>query len=162
MLVIHHRDILPGEGHAAGRNLLKEMVETISLAPMPNILTGHRGKPYFETGDLHFSITHTKHHVFCAVSDRPVGIDAEELDREVPAKLVSKILSPFELAQYEKAADPSLALLTLWVLKEAYLKYLGTGINGWPNHTNFSLDDPRVTQQHGCLVAVVQEEDYAL
>ena len=162
MLIIKHLEILPGEGHAAGRSLLKEMVEAISQAPIPNILTGHRGKPYFETGDLHFSITHTKHHVFCAVSDRPVGIDAEETDREVPTKLIPKILSPFELTQYEEATRKPLALLKLWVLKEAYFKYLGTGINGWPNHTHFSVDDPRVTEQYGCLVAVVQEDTYAL
>jgi phosphopantetheinyl transferase len=162
VLVIKHRDILPGEGHAAGRSLLKEMVESISHAPMPKILIGSRGKPYFETGDLHFSITHTKHHVFCAVSDRPIGIDAEELDREVPVKLLPRILSPFEISQYESATHQPLALLKLWVLKEAYFKYLGTGINGWPNHTNFSVDDPRVTQLHGCLLAVVQEDTYAL
>jgi phosphopantetheinyl transferase len=161
VLIIQHRDILPGEGHAAGRSLLKEMAEEISQAPMPNILIAQRGKPYFETGDLHFSITHTKRHVFCAVSDRPIGIDAEELGRKVSTSLIPKILSPFEIAQYEEAADQPLALLKLWVLKEAYLKYLGTGINRWPNHTNFSLDDPRVTQQHGCLVAVVQEDTYA-
>ena len=162
MLLINHRDILPGEGHAAGRSLLKEMVEAISHAPMPKILTGSRGKPYFETGDLHFSITHTKHHVFCAVSDRPIGIDAEEMGREVPVKLLPRILSPFEISQYESATHQPLALLKLWVLKEAYFKYLGTGINGWPNHTNFSVDDPRVTQLHGCLLAVVQEDTYAL
>ena len=156
MLVINHRDILPGEGHAAGRSLLKEMVETISQEPMPKILTGSRGKPYFETGDLHFSITHTKRHVFCAVSDRPVGIDAEELGRNIRLKLADKILSPGERLQYDAAADKRRAMLTFWVLKEAAVKYTGEGLRGFPRDTNFSLDDPRVTEREGCLLAVIE------
>ena len=159
MLVINHRDILPGEGHAAGRSLLKEMVETISQEPMPKILTGSRGKPYFETGDLHFSITHTKRHVFCAVSDRPVGIDAEEMDRQVNLRLADKILSPEERARYESAADKRLALLKLWVLKEAAAKLSGKGLQGYPNHTDFSPEDPRVTIIDGCFVAVLEEKE---
>ena len=162
MLALQHRDITPGEGHAVGRALLREMTESLTGQPMPEIRITQRGKPHFTSGNLHFSITHTKHHVFCALSDRPVGIDAEEMEREIPTKLIPKILSPFEIAQYQEAARQPLALLKLWVLKEAYFKYLGTGINGWPNHTNFSVDDPRVTEQYGCLVAVVQEDTYAL
>lgn len=162
MLKLEHRAIGPGGGHTAGRTLLKEMVESLSHAPMPEILIAGRGKPYFKTGGLHFSISHTKGHVFCALSDRPIGIDAEELDRDISLKLAQKILSLGELAQYEQAADKRLALLTFWVLKEAQGKCAGAGINGYPNHTDFSLGDPRVTQTAGCLLAVIQEDDDAL
>jgi phosphopantetheinyl transferase len=48
-------------------------------------------------------------------------------------------------------------LLTFWVLKEAEAKLSGQGLKGYPNHTNFSLEDPRVTQMEGCLVAVMEE-----
>jgi phosphopantetheinyl transferase len=47
-------------------------------------------------------------------------------------------------------------LLTFWVLKEAAAKQSGTGLNGYPNHTHFSLDDPRVTESHGCLLAIIE------
>ena len=65
------------------------------------------------------------------------------------------ILSPAEKARFEAAPDKRLALLTFWVLKEAAAKYTGEGLRGYPNHTDFSLDDPRVTQTHGCLLAVI-------
>ena len=52
--------------------------------------------------------------------------------------------------------------MTFWVLKEAQSKLTGEGMKFHPTHTNFSLDDPRVTLIHNCLVAVLQEEDYAL
>ena len=126
---------------------------------MPEILIADRGKPYFSDGKIHFSISHTKRHVFCVLADREVGIDAEELDRIVKPSLAAKILSAGELQQYEAAADKGKALLTFWVLKEAAGKASGDGLRGYPNHTDFSLDDPRVTEMDGCLVAVVFCED---
>ena len=42
--------------------------------------------------------------------------------------------------------------------KEAAAKLSGEGLRGYPNHTNFSLDDPRVQQIDGCLVAVIEGE----
>ena len=158
MLVMEYRTIKAGEGHAAGRSLLKEMVERFTGAPMPEIRLSERGKPYFAQGELQFSISHTKDHVFCALSDRTIGMDAEELGRDISLNLARKILSPGELAQYEEAEDKRIALLTFWVLKEAQAKCDGTGLQGYPNHTDFSLADPRVTIIDGCLVAVIEKE----
>lgn len=163
MLALRCVPISPGEGHGTGRALLRELVEKLTCEPMPEILVTDRGKPYFAQGGLHFSISHTKRHVFCALSDRPIGIDAEELDRNISLNLAQKILSPTELSQYEAAPDKRLALLTFWVLKEAQAKCDGVGLQGYPNHTSFSLDDPRVTQLDGCLAAVIEKEkEYAL
>ena len=148
--------------HVAGQLLLRQMYEAHTGEEMPDIGTMHRGKPYFLTGDLHFSITHTKNTVFCALSDSPVGIDAEELTRKVSPSMAEKILSPDELAQYQALEDPeeqNLALLRFWVLKEAEVKCSGLGLRGYPNHTNFRLDDPRVQVMDGCLVAVIRQED---
>ena len=123
---------------------------------MPPILVTDRGKPYFGTGEWHFSISHTRHHAFCALSKQPIGIDAEELDRDIPLKLADKILSPGERIQFDAASDKRRALLTFWVLKEAAAKLTGEGLRGYPNHTDFGLDDPRVTEMNGCLVAVME------
>lgn len=162
MLALKACPIRPGEGHDTGRALLKELYESHTGLPMPEIAVNHRGKPYFTGGGLHFSISHTKKHVFCALSDKPIGIDAEEADRDISLALAEKILSPGERTQYEASQDKRMALLTFWVLKEAAAKCAGTGLTGYPNHTNFSLDDPRVTVTDGCLLAVIEEEDHAL
>ena len=139
--------------HEAGLALL----ETLYQKPLPAIRRTERGKPFFVDDPLHFSISHTKNHVFCVLADRPVGIDAEEKKRNITLNLAEKILSPTELAQFHKAADPRLALLTFWVLKEAAAKCSGEGLHGYPNHTAFSLDDPRVQEIDGCLVAVIAQ-----
>ena len=93
---------------------------------------------------------------FCALSRREIGIDAEELDRNVNLALAEKILSPKEKVQFDAAPDKRRALLTFWVLKEAQVKRTGEGLRGYPNKTDFSLDDPRVTEMDGCLVAVIE------
>ena len=158
MIALRALPIAPGEGHQAGRKLLEETVCEFTGRPMPPIAVGPRGKPYFPGSDLHFSISHSKGHVFCALSHSPIGIDAEEADRPISPALAEKILSPGEYAQWQQAADPQKALLTFWVLKEAQAKCTGEGLRGYPNHTNFTLDDPRVQQISGCLVAVIEGE----
>ena len=158
MIALRALPIAPGEGHPAGRKLLEKMVREVTGQPMPPIAVGPRGKPCFPGSDLHFSISHSKGHVFCALSHSPIGIDAEEADRPIASALAEKILSPGEYAQWQRAADPRKALLTFWVLKEAQAKCTGEGLRGYPNHTNFSLDDPRVQQISGCLVAVIEGE----
>lgn len=155
-MVLGHAPVAGRNGHEAGRALLARLYRENTGAEPPRILTADRGKPYFADGPWHFSISHTKHHVFCALSERRIGIDAEELDRDIDLRLAEKILSPGERAQYEQARDKRLALLTFWVLKEACAKLSGDGLRGYPKQTEFSLTDPRVTVRDGCLVAVLE------
>ena len=155
-MILEYVPTLPGEGHTAGRQLLSQMYQAYTGKKMPKILVTDRGKPYFFEGDLHFSISHTRHYVFCALSDAPIGLDAEEETREIDLRLAEKILSPSEKTQYERAADKRTALLTFWVLKEAQAKFTGVGLNGYPRQTNFCLDDPRVRKIANCLVAVIE------
>ena len=143
-------------GHEAGRQLLKHLWQEMSGGDFPEIAVTERGKPYFVGSPWHFSISHTKRRVFCALSRENIGIDAEELDRTIDLRLAGKVLSPMEKAQFDAAADKRLALLTFWVLKEAAGKRSGYGINANPRHTAFSLDDPRVQVTEGCLVAVIE------
>ena len=157
MIALAHAATAPKQGHEDGRKLLRQLFETHVGGEMPPIAIGERGKPYFEGHPIHFSITHTPNHVFCALSHRPIGIDAEELDRKFSLRVADKILSPTEKAQLEAATDKSRALLTFWVLKEAAGKCSGQGINANPNKTKFSLDDPRVQVIENCLVAIVEE-----
>ena len=144
-------------GHEVGRALLARLYYEETGAVCPRIRTTDRGKPYFEGSSLHFSISHTKAHAFCALSERPIGIDAEERDRSISLSLADKILSPAERARFDAAPDKRLALLKLWVLKEAAAELSGQGLRGYPNHTDFSPDDPRVRELEGCVVAILTD-----
>ena len=143
-------------GHEAGRALLAALYRKETGHELPPIAVKAGGKPYFPGSDWHFSISHTPRRAFCALSRREIGIDAEELDRNVNLALAEKILSPGERVQFDAAPDKRRALLTFWVLKEAQVKRTGDGLRGYPNGTDFALNDPRVTEMDGCLVAVIE------
>lgn len=144
-------------GHEAGRLLLEQRYREETGEALPPILKTERGKPYFADCPYHFSISHTSKHAFCILSRENVAVDAEEGNRPVREKLVKKVLSPGELAQWMKAEDKTKAFLTFWVLKEAEAKLSGKGLQGYPNHTDFSLSDPRVREVDGCLVAIMTD-----
>ena len=134
-------------GHEAGRELLAQAYREATGYDLPPIALTERGKPYFPDSPWHFSISHTK----------AIGIDGEETDRKINLALAGKILSPAEKVRYNAATDKRRALLTFWVLKEAAAKCSGEGLRGYPSHTDFSPDDPRVTEIDGCLVAIIEE-----
>lgn len=150
-------------GHQAGRALLAELYRRETGETLPPIVKNEWGKPSFADSPWHFSISHTQKHAFCVLDRENIAIDAEELDRRVDLRLAERILSFGEKAQFEAAADKRRAILTFWVLKEAAAKLSGEGLRGFPNHTDFSLDDPRVREIDGCVVAILQEgETYAV
>ena len=161
MFKLDHWPLNGLDSRVAGKLLLAQMYEELTGEEMPPIEKAPRGKPYFPGSELHFSITHTKSTVFCAIADREIGIDAEELTRKVSPTLAEKILSPHEYAQYEAVPEEekNQALLRFWVLKEAEAKCSGLGLRGYPNHTEFDLDDERVQELGGCMVAVILAQE---
>ena len=137
--------------------LLRQLYLQETGCQLPEILTAPKGRPYFPDSPYFFSISHTPKHAFCVLARENVAIDAEELDRRISPKLAHHILSPMEFSQYECAQDKRRALLSFWVLKEAAAKLSGEGLRGYPNHTSYLLDDSRVREIDGCLVAIMVE-----
>ena len=158
-MIFGHCALEGRSGHEAGRALLADLYRQATGDDLPPIEVTERGKPYFPDSPWQFSISHTSRHAFCALSQNPVGIDAEEMDRKINLRLAEKILSPGEKARFDAAQDKEAALLTFWVLKEAAAKLSGLGLRGYPNHTDFSLNDPRITIIDGCFVAILEENE---
>ena len=98
--------------------------------------TTETGKPYF-TGrpDIHFSLSHTKGAVMCAISGSEVGCDIERIDRRMKLESVaSRILTDEELDRCRTSYDPTdgsidpKEFFRIWTRKEAYSKYTGQGL----------------------------------
>jgi len=84
---------------------------------LPRIDKTPNGKPYFrDRCDIHFSLSHSRTHVLCALSNEPVGADIES-PRQLNERVIRFFCSPEELIMF----DP----LDLWVLKESYIKLVG-------------------------------------
>ena len=145
------------DGHSVGRELLAKLYEQATGEKLPPIAVTPRGKPYFPDGDWHFSISHTDHFAFCALSRHNIGLDAEEKGRKVTPAMMEKFTSEAERSRL--GADPPDAFLRLWVLKEALAKLTGRGMGNWLKDTDFDPFDQRIQEINGCYVAVLEEDD---
>ena len=104
---------------AFGVSLLAAAYEDYAGAPLPKILKLLTGKPLFpERPEFHYSVSHSKTHVFVALSKQPVGADSET-HRFMKQSFIEKLTSPAELA--------GLSFFDIWVLRESYFKLTGKG-----------------------------------
>ncbi len=78
---------------------------------------------------LYLSISHTDKLYGFALSDKELGLDIEATIPENRLNLSQRILSNIELEEYSKSANKALYLTNKWTIKEAYSKYLGTGLS---------------------------------
>lgn len=84
------------------------------------------GKPFIENGP-HFSLSHCKNGIAVAMDTQPIGIDIESY-RTVSPELIARTMNNAEQSTIHVSDNPTKAFTELWTRKEAYLKYLGTGI----------------------------------
>jgi len=84
------------------------------------------GKPSIE-GMPEFNISHCKNAIAVAINETPIGIDVESI-RRVEQSLIERTMNEEEQTLIRTADDPARVFTRLWTMKEAYLKYLGTGI----------------------------------
>ncbi len=98
---------------------------------------GEQGKPYLpDRPDLGFNLSHSHELAVIAVAPgTQVGVDVEFRGRRRPfQRLARRYFAPPEaavLAALGEADGPS-AFYDMWVLKEAYLKAIGTGLTFAP------------------------------
>lgn len=142
--------------HEAGRQLLTALYFQETGFDLPEIATTAQGKPYFPSSSLHFSISHTKNHVFCCLCHQNVGIDAEEIGRAMDLRLAKRWLSAEELAVFDGSED---TLLRFFVLKESYAKLTGHGWGNYLTKTKFSPHAPQLQIIDGCYVAILTEDN---
>lgn len=120
--------------HALLNRILREQYQILQ----PELIIGPHGKPYLENGP-HFSISHSRGMVAVAIGDRNMGLDIEVIRRFhqlVPQRIMSRTEYEWFCSRGELKRD----FFTLWTLKESYFKYLGTGLRGFPNDTEFFYD----------------------
>lgn len=89
---------------------------------------GPKGKPFLKGfSGFHFNISHTNWAVIIFISKSCVGVDAERI-REINLKISNKFFCSQEKEFVLRSCDKTSAFFEVWTRKEAYTKYLGTGI----------------------------------
>ncbi len=118
--------------------LKRALQQEFGITGNPRFVYEPHGKPLLaEYPHIHFSISHCREAVACAVSLHPVGIDVESL-RQYKERLAAYTMSDDELALIAAAERPDAAFIRLWTMKEARLKLTGEGIT---DHLKTTLDD---------------------
>ncbi|MFG3250065.1 4'-phosphopantetheinyl transferase family protein [Streptomyces sp. NPDC048187] len=100
-----------------------------------------QGRPELagDHGGLRFNLSHTHGLIACVVTrGRACGVDVERtpFDRATAGPLRDRF-DDVQRAALDSAPDPTVALGELWVLTEAYLKGLGTGLACGVRETRF-------------------------
>ncbi len=125
------------------RDLLAELAPGMPFLPVED----ESGKPRFSGCPLQFSISHSGDFVAGAVSDKPVGIDLQEL-RSISDRVLGRLYSPEE-RRWIGAGPITERAIRLWTMKEAYGKLLGTGIFRDPRFCAVFEGDRLVTRYDG-------------
>lgn len=95
------------------------------------LLHDEEGAPLLDNGRF-ISISDTKEHWACAMSDTPIGIDIEELSRRVRPSIVRKFHKDeqeYLAVLSEGGREWTEELFSIWTRKEAWSKYTRKGLS---------------------------------
>jgi len=90
------------------------------------------GKPYLKDYEnFNFNISHSGDFVVCAIDDKPIGIDIEQV-KHMEYEDIAKIF--FLASEFEYIAKADLCsrikkFYEIWTLKESYIKCCGQGLS---------------------------------
>ncbi len=113
------------------------------------IKKGIHGKPYVLNLPAHFNVSHSGDYTVVAISDRPIGIDVEII-KDFSAILAKKLFNEDELKYISGSSTTRKKFLMqksfyeIWTAKEAFLKYMGTGISGGISSLSLSLNKDKL------------------
>lgn len=103
------------------------------------------GKPYVEGADFYINYSHSGRFAAAAVSEYPVGIDIEDLNR----KKTNAAIKFATDAEKKYIGDSAEKYLTIWTLKEAHFKCTGEGIGDNLKDIEFTSDGENLITVRG-------------
>ena len=127
----------------------------------PALVYGDNGKPHLaDRPNTYFSVTHSGEWAFLAVADCEIGIDAQ-MPRRVCPRLATHSTTPEELAWVKEDTEPNFT--RLWTMKEAYLKYTGTGLTVPIHEVNISVPPADGYDEHNrCYWSLLEHDGIPL
>ena len=124
---IHNMQQEKSRKQSMGVGLLLQKVLALYHMQDSQVFIGEHGKPMIE--GLEFSLAHSGNLVICAVSDKPIGCDVEEI-RKAPKGVAKRYFSESEQAYLSRFSEEEYdkEFFKLWTMKESYVKMTGEGI----------------------------------
>lgn len=142
--------------------LCRALKEVFGITSQPTFLIGEHGKPSLrEFPHLHFNLSHCSQAIACAVSEHPIGIDVESIERKITPSLINHTMNPEER---EIIAEDPVQFFRFWTQKEAVVKLLGTGLQDNLHEILSPKNIPNIilhTQEHrekGYVISIATKE----
>lgn len=118
---------------------------------------GEYGKPYLKCAQgIHFNISHSGAMAMCALHEREVGADIEQM-KPCPESLVKRIMSTQERELYASSPDKVTLFFQIWTLKEAYMKYTGKGLSALDSISVFPVSGGIKSSAGGCRFTLIAD-----
>lgn len=97
---------------------------------------GEHGKPFLHGADsFDFSLSHAGSYIAFVCSDSPVGVDIESTERG-SERIAGRYFTEYEYRRIYEDTENPVSFSDVWTSKEAYVKYLGTGLSEGLNTFN--------------------------
>ena len=108
--------------------LQRALRDEYGITEVPEFVYNEFGKPSFSNLPIHFSLSHCKDAVACAVSDHNIGIDVESIVPYNP-DVARRVCTATELEMLDQSENKDVDFIKLWTMKEAISKYEGMGLS---------------------------------
>ena len=124
---IHNMKQEKSRKQSMGVGLLLQKVLALYHMEDSQVFAGERGKPMVD--GLEFSLSHSGDLIICAVSDKPIGCDVEEI-RKAPERVAERYFSCREQEYLSRffGEEYDRAFFRLWTMRESYVKMTGEGM----------------------------------
>lgn len=104
---------------------------------------GEHGKPYIVGYPIHYNISHSGEYVVLVTAKTEVGVDVQEKRATRMEAMAKRFFSKEEwqaFSECDSEEEKRDLFYYIWCCKEAYGKYLGTGLNAEVLQTNVFAD----------------------
>lgn len=124
----------------------------------PLLRQGQRGLSLPEGNPVQYNLSHSGDYAACVLSDRTVGIDIEREKPDIRPG-VMRVLSEEERWTVEQSDNRICRFFDFWVLKESYMKAVGTGFTKPPasfsvrlEHGSYQIYEQGIRQNYECYL----------
>ncbi len=128
--------------HAAGHFLLRRALGVEAYVQAEFDKKEH-GKPYIVGTPIHYNISHSGQIVALVIAENEVGVDVQEKKSARMEAMARRFFSKEEWQAFlacDSEEEKKDLFYYIWCRKEAYGKYLGTGLNTEVLQTNVLVD----------------------
>lgn len=146
------------EKNISSSEFLKSILNKVYNISNYEIIYNKQGKPYLKDSNLYFNISHDKDITVLAIGNKEIGVDIEYLTYK--EEVIKHRFNKKEQLLMEKSLNKRYDFTRIWVMKEAYLKCIGIGIEyGLKNVDTTRLNNRiDIINKDTYLIAVCESE----